>query len=318
MDCEKTKSVWNVSLALPFNNLAKFACGTRQNRDSGLEYLLPFLDEAPALKFGATEFSPAGNALHVKYDQKQEIVIAIQAYDHDSETIIRIQPSRVRVSAKYDIHNGRLSEDEERPCTGGTQQTAPKADIYALLKLETLSEIYMRLTVNGTPYLLFWREKQCGQHVRKPVAVVSENTFHAMMEFTRRPVIVSWTEYFRGSASKEEPKKEERQPVEKPEPTDDDSRGEPAATSNDSDSNTSVTPSEAEKIAKAAVEELNFEQSVPGYKYPEAPDANVLTRYGFQRYFEKSARAESRHNETAAIAQGADLNKCPFNWADDE
>lgn len=263
-NCAKNKTVKSFSIHLPFDRPALYGSGTKCFRQCGLDHLLPYLEEAKPAKFGAVELVPNGNALNIGYDGKQSVVLAIHTLDHDAETIIRVQPTRVRVSAKYEICGGQLTEDTGKASTGGQQQNSPPGDIHVLLKLETLDDIFVRSEVNGTFYMLFWRNVDCGTHTRKAVTVITRDGFTGFSALKSRPAIGSFKEYFSGPAIKNEP------PAIKIE---DESDGEDVA---------SQTSSAATSIAGEIVSQIVRTATDRGM----APDASVLTEYGFQRYFQ--------------------------------
>lgn len=263
-NCRLSKMIRTVALQLPFDRKAVIGSGTKCFRNFGLERQLPYLEDSRPARFGNLVIYPQGNRLCIDYDQQQSVVIAMQAENDDAETLIRILPNRVKVSSKYTIHNDQLMEDINKPSTGGVQQTSPDADIHVLLQVESFDDIYMRLEVNGALYLMFWRTEQHGRHIRKPVCVFSTYGYQSMRAYEHRSAIPKWNEYFFGPAIKSEPVAE----VEAEETASDD---------DDNESCVSTTYHFAREIVHNIIE-VASERDM-------APDAGVLNKYGFQRYF---------------------------------
>lgn len=208
------------------------------------------------------QLSTARNGLTVNYDQQKSIVIAMQCMDHDAETIIRILPQRVRVSSKYEIFNDQLTEDGGKPSTGQIKQTAPESNIHILIRMETFDDTVARIEVNGVFYLLFWRTQPFGTHTRKAVTVVTEHGYRSMKDFYERRPKMSWSDYFFGPKITPEPVANVKVEVAD------------KKTKNDA-------PETIAKIAHDVTKDI-----VNAVTRRIAPDASVLTQYGFQRYFQ--------------------------------
>lgn len=301
------KFVRDFSLQLPFDRPARFGSGRKCFRNCGIDHLLPFLTEAVPVQFGGVNIHSNENCLKIGYDQTQSIVIAVQSYSHDAETVIRVLPNRVRISSKYDIHDGQLSDTVAKPSTGGRQQNTPTADIHLLLKMETFEETFLRIQVNGVPFLMFWRTEPFKKHQRKSVTVLTQHGYAAMQMLRKFHMGMSWNHYFDGV----EPKAEAQA-----EPFDDEV-GETTAratVTHETPAGEEVneyirTSDENQRDCEAVAERIVNQMVETAVKSARAPDAEVLNKYGFQRYFMTSDRPGGSQTAVSGAAENENVHE---------
>lgn len=202
-ECLQRKYVKDFSLHVSHKTSAIVGSGKRCFRQHGLDHMLTSLEDSRPARFDDVTIRTERTSVHIHYDQCQNINLAIQAMDHDAETMIRIQPTRVTISGKYTIYNGQLQEDVYSNSTGGKQQSSPAAHIHILLKIQTFDRETMCVRVNGESYYMFWRPVHHGRFIRKAVTVYTEHGYIAMQAWTGYAVS-SLNEYFIGTEIKQE------------------------------------------------------------------------------------------------------------------
>lgn len=245
------------------------------------------------------------NCLKIRYDQSQSIVIAVQSYSHDAERIIRVLPNRVRVSGKYDIFDGQLSEAVAKPSTGGRQQNTPTADIHLLLKMETFDETFLRLQVNGVPFLIFWRTEPFKNHQRKPVTVLTQHGYTAMQMLRNFHMETSWSHYFDGREPKAEILAESSD--DEVEETTARATVTPETPTGEEASGYMHSNDENQRDREAAAKRIVNQMVEIAVKKARAPGAEVLNNYGFQRYFMTSDPSGGNHTATSETAENENV-----------
>lgn len=300
-NCYMNRVVKSFSIQLPFDRPAIYGGGEGVGRIGALSHLLPYLQDAPAFEAACgVQLIPQGNGLCVKGNEIAEVIIGISSIDDDdnAETIIRVKETHVKIAAKYTISNGQLTEDESKPSTGSIRQTLPPARFYVFLRIETFDDTMMRIEVNGSHYLMFWRAERYRGYMRKAVNVMTLHGYQAMLEYNNRPPITSWVEYFFvGKKPKIEPAAETIAVA------NDEVQAENENQNAEMDGARAANPEiaekhEAEVAAKNDAGTVEDDGQIAAEMVAEAmstainratdPEAVSFNQYGFQRYFQNS------------------------------
>lgn len=197
-NCPTNHGVREVSLLLPHTMAAMLGATTRCIRDRHILPMMPYLDEWREVSVRDTIIAADGNKIKLSCAPTSTIALSIQELNGICETLVRIHPRRVKIAGKFVIENGELVENIAGKASGGTYMNSADADVHILLLLETFDGQTVGLTVNGTRFVMNWRNKTEQGHVRKLVHVSTIAGYEAAKDLRLRPAIPSLKEYFDG------------------------------------------------------------------------------------------------------------------------
>lgn len=177
---------------------AMLGASTRCIRDRHLMPMVPYLSEWRETSVRNTVISADGSQISLTCSATANVAMSIQELNGVNETLLRIQPRRIKIAGKYTIENGELTENIAGKASGGTHMNSPDADVHILLLLQSVDGQTVGLNVNGHRFLMNWRSVVEQGHERKLVHVSTMFGYNAFNELRARPVIPSLTNYFNG------------------------------------------------------------------------------------------------------------------------
>lgn len=197
-NCPTNGSVRSVTLLLPHGTDAMLGASTRCIRDRHLMPMMPYLSEWRETTVRNTVISADGSQISLSCSATASIAMSIQELNGVNETLLRIQPRRIKIAGKYTIENGELTENIAGKASGGTHMNSPDADVHILLLLQSVDGQTIGLNVNGHRFLMNWRSVVEQGHERKLVHVSTMYGYNAFNELRQRPAIPSLKNYFNG------------------------------------------------------------------------------------------------------------------------